>query len=58
VIEVGAGNPYGHPAPSTVKALGSAVPAVFRTDRDGEVTLSLDPAGLEARARSPGSGAP
>ena len=58
VIEVGAGNPYGHPAPSTIEALRSSVPAVYRTDRDGEVTISLGPAGLEARARSPVSAAP
>ena len=58
VIEVGAGNPYGHPAPSTLKALRSSLPAVFRTDRDGEVTVTLGPGGLSARARSPGSAAP
>ena len=58
VIEVGAGNPYGHPAPSTLKALRSALPAVFRTDRDGEVTVTLGPGGLSARARSPGSALP
>jgi competence protein ComEC len=55
VIEVGAGNPYGHPAPSTLSVLRSAVPAVFRTDRDGDVTITLGRDGLEARARSPGS---
>jgi competence protein ComEC len=37
---VGAGNPYGHPAPSTVATLARAVPSVFRTDRDGDVTLT------------------
>ena len=58
VIEVGAGNPYGHPAPSTVTALRSSVPAVFRTDRDGEVAITLGPDGLSARARSRGSGGP
>ena len=40
-IEVGAGNRYGHPAPSTLHAL-RAVPRVFRTDRHGTVSLELD----------------
>ena len=41
-IEVGAHNPYGHPAPSTVVALRRAVPHVYRTDRDGTVRLTID----------------
>jgi competence protein ComEC len=40
-IEVGKGNPYGHPAPETLAALHAAVPQVYRTDRDGTVTLSV-----------------
>jgi competence protein ComEC len=51
VIEVGSGNPYGHPAAPTLTALRSSVPCVFRTDRDGEVTLTVGPGGLLARAR-------
>jgi competence protein ComEC len=38
-IEVGRGNPYGHPTPQTLAALRAAVPAVYRTDRDGTVRL-------------------
>ena len=41
VIEVGAHNRYGHPAPSTLVALAHAVPKVLRTDRDGDVCVSL-----------------
>jgi competence protein ComEC len=41
-IEVGAHNLYGHPAASTLAALGRAVPHVYRTDRDGTVTLTVD----------------
>jgi competence protein ComEC len=41
-IEVGARNPYGHPAPTTLAALHEAVPHVYRTDRDGTVKLQLD----------------
>jgi competence protein ComEC len=40
-IEVGADNSYGHPAPETLAALRAAVPRVYRTDRDGTVTLTL-----------------
>ena len=37
-IEVGRHNPYGHPAPSTLRAL-SAVPTLVRTDREGTIRL-------------------
>ena len=40
-IEVGKGNSYGHPAPSTLAALQAAVPHVYRTDRDGTIALSV-----------------
>jgi competence protein ComEC len=39
-IEVGRGNTYGHPAPSTLAAL-RAVDDVYRTDRDGTVRLRV-----------------
>jgi competence protein ComEC len=43
VVSVGSGNDYGHPAPSTTAAL-AAVPEldVYRTDRDGRVTIETD----------------
>ena len=37
VIEVGAANPYGHPSPGTLRALGKAHIATYRTDRNGDV---------------------
>jgi competence protein ComEC len=40
-IEVGAGNSYGHPTPATLRALQATVPHVYRTDRDGTVTLTV-----------------
>ena len=40
-IEVGAGNSYGHPTPETLAALRAAVPHVYRTDRDGTVSLTV-----------------
>jgi competence protein ComEC len=44
LIEVGAHNTYGHPAPSTLQALHTAgVTSIRRTDRDGTVRLDLTP---------------
>jgi competence protein ComEC len=40
-IEVGRRNSYGHPAPQALAALRS-VPHVYRTDRDGTVTLTVE----------------
>ena len=43
VISVGAGNTYGHPTPETLAALAAAPGlAVYRTDRDGAVTIESD----------------
>jgi competence protein ComEC len=39
-IEVGKNNDYGHPAPSTLKALADAHVPTFRTDRDGTITVT------------------
>jgi competence protein ComEC len=45
-IEVGAGNTYGHPEPATLRALRAAGVPVWRTDRDGTVTLTAEANGL------------
>ncbi len=45
VVEVGAENPYGHPAASTLSTLDAEVPRVYRTDRDGDVTVTAGPSG-------------
>jgi competence protein ComEC len=43
VISVAAHNDYGHPSPSTITALSSFPGlAVYRTDRDGRVTVESD----------------
>ncbi|MDX6571165.1 MAG: competence protein ComEC, partial [Gaiellales bacterium] len=44
-IEVGEGNTYGHPTPETLKVLHAQVPHVYRTDKDGTVTLTVRPDG-------------
>ncbi len=41
-IEVGGDNTYGHPAPETLAALQTAGPEVYRTDRNGTVTLTAE----------------
>jgi competence protein ComEC len=53
VISVGAGNDYGHPAPSTLAALAE-LPSlrVFRTDRDGTVTVESDGSRIEVHTES------
>jgi competence protein ComEC len=50
VISVGQGNDYGHPAPETVARLERRGARVFRTDRDGTITVELDGARVMARA--------
>ena len=43
VVSVGSGNDYGHPAPSTTAALDASPDLdVYRTDRDGRVTIETD----------------
>jgi competence protein ComEC len=41
VISVGAGNPYGHPAPRTVYLAGADGARVYRTDLDGMVLIGI-----------------
>jgi competence protein ComEC len=48
VISVGAGNPFGHPAPGTLRTLAAAGVRILRTDRDGSVTLHVDRSGVVA----------
>jgi competence protein ComEC len=50
VISVGAGNDYGHPAPSTQAALaGHDGLTVYRTDEDGRIVLESDGRGILVR---------
>jgi competence protein ComEC len=61
VASAGADNPYGHPAPPTLERLAAAGARVFRTDRDGTVSIAFQADGLvvatsprrTAEARSP-----
>ncbi|MGW1297661.1 ComEC/Rec2 family competence protein [Streptomyces sp. NPDC002533] len=48
LISCGADNPYGHPSPRTLAALGAAGARVLRTDTDGPIAVAG--AGKELRA--------
>jgi competence protein ComEC len=42
IVSCGRGNRFGHPAPVVIDRLESAGSAIYRTDRDGTVTLETD----------------
>ena len=46
VASAGAGNPYGHPSPATLARIEARGARVFRTDRDGSVSIAFDPRGV------------
>ena len=49
VASAGTGNPYGHPARSTLDRLAAAGARVYRTDQDGTVSVTFDDAGMSVR---------
>ncbi len=49
VASAGAGNPYGHPAASTMERLAAAGARVLRTDRDGTVVVGFEGAEMSVR---------
>ncbi len=46
VASAGTGNPYGHPTKQTIERLQAAGAQVYRTDRDGSVSVTFGAAGL------------
>ena len=62
IVSAGAGNPYGHPARSTIDRLRGTGARVLRTDTDGSVQVTIDPAGQigigAGGARKVGAGIP
>jgi competence protein ComEC len=55
MTSVGAGNPFGHPSPATIRRLVDAGARSYRTDRDGDVAL-VDRAGVLSSEASSGPG--
>ena len=51
IASVGAGNDYGHPAPSTMSELAHLGERVYRTDRDGDIAVIRSRAGLAVVTR-------
>ncbi len=45
IVSAGDGNRYGHPVPSTLAALEASGSEIFRTDRQGTVSLLFGPSG-------------
>jgi competence protein ComEC len=54
IVSAGAGNPYGHPARSTIDRLRNAGARVLRTDLDGSVEITIQPGGEIAVATTGG----
>ena len=54
VISVGAGNDYGHPDASTLSKLDKAGTTVYRTDKNGTVTVFSDGSALSVSAAKKG----
>jgi competence protein ComEC len=48
IVSAGAGNPYGHPARSTIDRLEATGADVFRTDTNGSVQVTIAPTGAIA----------
>jgi competence protein ComEC len=49
LISCGRGNTFGHPAPEVLERLESIGARVYRTDRDGEITLESDGGSVSVR---------
>jgi competence protein ComEC len=49
VVSVGAGNPFGHPAPTTLRRLAAGGVQVLRTDLHGSVSVEAERGGLRVQ---------
>lgn len=49
VVSAGRGNRYGHPVPAVLQRYRDAGAEIFRTDRDGAVTVDTDGTSLDVR---------
>jgi competence protein ComEC len=55
-VSAGLGNPYGHPAPSTIQHLHDYAGRTYRTDLDGTVEVTFDGAAMRVRTSGPRPG--
>jgi hypothetical protein len=55
VIQVGEDNPYGHPTEEALSRLAAADVEIYRTNRQGEITVSTTGIGHEVKAERAGS---
>ena len=49
LVSCGRGNRFGHPAPEVIERLEAAGARIYRTDRDGQITLDTDGSGVNVR---------
>ena len=49
LISCGRGNRFGHPAPDVIRRLETADVRIYRTDRDGQITVDTDGSGVAIR---------
>jgi competence protein ComEC len=54
-VSAGLGNPYGHPAPSTIERLRGVGASVYRTDLDGTLEATSDGRDLQVSTSGPHS---
>ena len=47
IVSAGAGNPFGHPSPAVIARLRDVGADLWRTDRDGEITVRTDGRAVE-----------
>ena len=53
VVSAGAGNSYGHPAPSTIERLNELAGHTYRTDTDGSVEVAFEGPAIRVRTSGP-----
>ena len=49
IISCGRGNTFGHPAPEVLRRLESIGAAIYRTDRDGQITIDTNGTNVQVR---------